>query len=126
MLFEIKNEEQAMDVLEYITRNDYDFETGRSASEIIAESQAKNELDYIKEYFYADSLMRDYDENLFREYINITDKTEIDSYIIRQTINSSYIDVEYEYYEKPIQECIFCYMEEFLNNKKQKKEGNNG
>ena len=77
MLFEIKNEEQAMDVLEYITRNDYDFETGRSASEIIAESQAKNELDYIKEYFYADSLMRDYDENLFKEYINIEDKTEI-------------------------------------------------
>ena len=48
MLFEIKNEEQAMDVLEYITRNDYDFETGRSASEIIAESQAKNELEYIR------------------------------------------------------------------------------
>ena len=67
--------------------------------------------------------MRDYDENLFREYINIEDKTEIDSYIIRQTINSSYIDVEYEYYEKPIQECIFCYMEEFLNNKKTEKGG---
>ena len=126
MLFEIKNEEQAMDVLEYITKNDYDFETGRSASEIIAESQAKNELDYIKEYFYADSLMRDYDENLFKEYINIKDKTEIDSYIIRQTINSCYVDVECEYYEKPIQECIFYYMEKFLSNKKQKKEGNNG
>ena len=59
MLFEIKNEEQAMDVLEYITRNDYDFETGTSASKIIAESQAKNELEYIKKYFYKDSLMRD-------------------------------------------------------------------
>ena len=126
MLFEIKNEEQAMDVLEYITRNDYDFETGTSASEIIAETQAKNELEYIKEYFYADSLMRDYDENLFREYINIEDKIEIDSYIIRQTINSCYIDVECEYYEKPIQDTIFYYIKEFLNNKKQKKDGNNG
>ena len=47
MIFEIKDNDQAMDVLEYITKRNYECDIGNSISYTKAEIDTKNELNQL-------------------------------------------------------------------------------
>ena len=85
MIFEIKDNDQAMDVLEYITKRNYECDIGNSISYAKAEIDTKNELNQlIKESYYGS------ENDTIGQYLKYTGnkKEQLDNYIIENTIES--------------------------------------
>ena len=110
MIFEIKDNDQAMDVLEYITKRNYECDIGNSISYAKAEIDTKNELNQlIKESYYSS------ENDTMERYLKYTGnkKEQLDNYIIENTIESiTYYDVMD--YQLAIQEDLLHYMREYF------------
>ena len=115
MVFELDNKEQAMDVLEYITKKDYECNLGISILYAKAEIDAKNELNFLTSE--SDHVVDD----AMEKYLKYTGnkRKEIDNYILQNTIESIADYNEDDYYIA-IQEDLLYYMKEYFEKYKDK------
>lgn len=113
MVFEIKDNEQSMDVLKYIVEKDYDCDIGISISYVKAEIDAKNELNHLIEesHYGLDDTMEE-----CLKYTN-DERKEIDNYILENTVESITL-YNYDDYQIAIQEDLLHYMREYFKRHK--------
>lgn len=115
MVFELADNDQAMDVLKYITKKDYECNIGVSILYAKAEIDAKNELnDLIENSCYVV-------DDAIEKYLEYTGnkRKEIDNYILQNTIESI-ADYNEDDYIVAIQEDLLYYMREYFEKYKDK------